>query len=66
MLMRVAADARLTNANSDSYSRLPPSVTTLYMLSRLDDLTFRRALARGDIHPEMDRRTAGSLLFKQA
>lgn len=61
MLMAVAADPRL-NANPGSL--LPPSITTLYLLSRLDDLSFKRALARGDIHPEMDRRAAGSLLHK--
>src|SRR4051794_16228364 len=34
MLMRVANDPKLTNANHASH--LPPSVTSLYLLSRLD------------------------------
>jgi hypothetical protein len=62
MLMRVAADPRLTKTKHVSF--LPPSPATLYQLSRLDDVTFRRALARGDIHADMDRAAAGALLDK--
>ncbi|MBX9778471.1 MAG: hypothetical protein K2Y71_29205 [Xanthobacteraceae bacterium] len=62
MLMRVAEDPRLTNANHASH--LPPSITSLYLLSRLDDLTFRRALSRGDISAEMERADAALLLSK--
>jgi N6-adenosine-specific RNA methylase IME4 len=61
-LMRVASDPRIAKANPGSL--LPPSPTTLHELSRLDDLTFRRALANGSIHPEMTRRDAGGLVHK--
>jgi hypothetical protein len=62
MLMAVAAKPRLSNTNPAAY--LPPSITRLYLLSRLDDVTYRRALARGDTFCEMDRRPAGGLLAK--
>src|SRR5262245_55434393 len=54
MLMKVAADSRLTNAKHASL--LPPSWYTLYELSKLPDDVFAAKLADGTIHPEMQRK----------
>jgi N6-adenosine-specific RNA methylase IME4 len=54
MLMRVATDRRLTNANHGSL--LPPSPRTLYELTKLSDEQFDAKLSSGEIHPEMLRR----------
>lgn len=59
MLMKVAADARLTDTNHGS--RLPPHWRTLYELTRVDDDTFEAALAAGRIRPDMERADAALL-----
>jgi len=53
MLMKIAADTRLTNAKHASL--LPSSWYTLYRLTTLSDEHFEAALADGTIHPEMTR-----------
>ena len=63
MLMKIAADPRLTNPKHASL--LPPSPTTLYILSRLDDIAFERAIAQGQIRADMRREQAGALVVKQ-
>lgn len=60
MLMRIANDERL--ANPQYVANLPPHIGTLYDLTRLDDLAFRRALNQGYIRPDMQRREAVSIL----
>jgi hypothetical protein len=54
MLMKIAADQRLTNANYGSL--LPPSWRTLYELTRLDDEQFEQGITDGTINPEMQRK----------
>jgi len=63
MLRKIAADPRLTNPNHASL--LPPSPTTLYFLSRLDEVAFERAIAQGQIRADMRREQAGALVVKQ-
>lgn len=58
-LMAIAADPRI--ADSDHAERLPASWGTLYQLTRLDDEAFERAIAIGDINPDMERRDAERL-----
>jgi hypothetical protein len=53
MLMKVAADRRLTKANHGSL--LPPSPRALYELTKLSDQQFNDKIATGEIHPEMER-----------
>src|SRR5215470_5679942 len=53
MLMKIAADKRLIKAKHASL--LPPSWFTLYLLTRLSDDAFDKALAQGKINPEMTR-----------
>jgi hypothetical protein len=55
-LMAIAADARLSNATHASH--LPPSWTTLYELTKLDDAQFEAKIADGTINPDMERREA--------
>jgi hypothetical protein len=52
-LMAVARDDRLRKAAHGQL--LPPSWRTLYELTRLTDLQFRRAIDIGAINPEMQR-----------
>lgn len=59
MLMKVAADERLTDANHGSH--LPPHWRTLYELTRVDDDTFAAAMATGGIRPDMERKDAALL-----
>tara|TARA_R110000868_G_scaffold29889_24_gene111143 strand:+ start:795 stop:1859 length:1065 start_codon:yes stop_codon:yes gene_type:complete len=59
MLMKIAADERLTKAQR--VSLLPASWGTLYELTRLDDDTFAAALEDGRIRPDMERNEAGLL-----
>jgi hypothetical protein len=59
MLMRVATDQRLTNANHVSH--LPPHLGTLHELTKLNDEIFERGLADGTIHPDMGRAVATGL-----
>jgi N6-adenosine-specific RNA methylase IME4 len=54
MLMKIAADQRITNANH--VSLLPPSVGTLVQINRMDDDTFERCVANGTIRPDVERR----------
>jgi hypothetical protein len=53
-LMQIAGDKRLTNVSPGKH--LPPSWTTLYELTRLDDDTLERKLRDGTIHPGMRRK----------
>lgn len=54
MLMAVANDARLSNAQYVAH--LPPSWGTLYDLTRLDDATLDARVRDGTINPAMDRK----------
>jgi hypothetical protein len=51
--MQIAGDKRLTNVSQGKH--LPPSWTTLYELTKLDDATFDQKLRDGSINPEMHR-----------
>jgi hypothetical protein len=53
-LMQIAGDKRLTNVSQGKH--LPPSWTTLYELTKLDDDTFDQKLHDGTINPEMQRK----------
>jgi hypothetical protein len=53
-LMQIAGDKRLTNVSQGKH--LPPSWTTLYELTKLDDATFDQKLRDGSINPEMRRK----------
>jgi len=53
-LMQIAGDKRLTNVSQGKH--LPPSWTTLYELTKLDDATFDQKLRDGSINPEMQRK----------
>jgi Protein of unknown function (DUF3102) len=53
-LMQIAGDKRLTNVSQGKH--LPPSWTTLYELTKLDDDTFDQQLRDGSINPEMQRK----------
>jgi hypothetical protein len=53
-LMQIAGDKRLTNVSQGKH--LPPSWTTLYELTKLDDDTLERKLRDGTIHPGMRRK----------
>jgi Protein of unknown function (DUF3102) len=53
-LMQIAGDKRLTNVSQGKH--LPPSWTTLYELTKLDDDTFDQKLRDGSINPEMKRK----------
>jgi N6-adenosine-specific RNA methylase IME4 len=53
-LMAIAADERLTNRAHVHV--LPPYWGTLYELTKLDDTGFEAAIAKGIVHPEMDRK----------
>jgi len=59
-LMEVAADQRIRKASQGSL--LPMAVTTLYELHRLTDDAFERALASGEINPDMTRAEATRLV----
>lgn len=62
MLMKIANTPRLTDPKHVSV--LPPSWGTLYELTKLDDKTFKQAMAKGTINPEMERKDAEALLGK--
>jgi Protein of unknown function (DUF3102) len=53
-LIQIASDKRLTNVSQGKH--LPPSWTTLYELTKLDDATFDQKLRDGSINPEMQRK----------
>lgn len=53
-LMKIAADTRISDPAHVQY--LPPSWGTLYELTKLDDVRFKRGIADGTIHPDMYRR----------
>ena len=59
MLMVIANDKRLSNTNHGSY--LPPSWRTLYELTKLDDVSFKKSIRDGTIHPDMLRKEATRL-----
>lgn len=61
-LMEIARDPRLTDTTHVSV--LPPSWGTLYELTKLDDKTFKAAMAKGTIHPGMERKDVETLLEK--
>ena len=50
-LMRIAADARITNYSA--LNNLPPAYTTLYELAQLDDATFHAAHENGLLTPTL-------------
>jgi Protein of unknown function (DUF3102) len=53
-LMQIAGDKRLANVSPGKH--LPPSWTTLYELTKLDDDTFDQKLRDGSINPKMRRK----------
>ena len=59
MLMTISSDRRLSNTNHGSY--LPPSWRTLYELTKLDDISFKKSIKDGTIHPDMLRKVATRL-----
>ncbi|MDP9236704.1 MAG: DUF3102 domain-containing protein [Chloroflexota bacterium] len=59
MLMAIARDPVLADAKHASL--LPPSPDSLYRLSRLPDGQLERALATGQIRPDMERRDVRAL-----
>jgi hypothetical protein len=61
--MRVAADPRL--AKRQHAAVLPPAVGTLEILRHLSDREFERGIQAGDIHPDMSRKQAQTLLKGQ-
>jgi len=52
--MQIARDKRLTNVSQGKH--LPPSWTTLYELTKLDDDAFDQKLRDGSVNPEMQRK----------
>lgn len=54
MLMAIARDPRLTNANHGSL--FPPHWRTLYEIHKLPDPLFQARIEDGTIHPECERR----------
>ena len=58
-LMAVGQDERLTNTNI--WTHLPPTWTTLYELTRLDDETLETAAKDGKINPDMLGKDAKAL-----
>ena len=56
MLMVIANDKRLTNTNYSSF--LPPSWRTLYELTKLDDVSFKKSVKDGNIHSDMFQKEA--------
>jgi N6-adenosine-specific RNA methylase IME4 len=64
MLMKVAADRRLTNAKH--VSLLPPHWGTLYQLTKLPDDVFRAKIKDGTIHPDMQRNEVAKVAKRQA
>lgn len=61
-LMRIASDARLSNATHESL--LPPNWGTLYELTKLDDDTFDARIEDGTINPGMERKAISTLIKK--
>ena len=61
--MQIAGDKRLTNVSQGKH--LPPSWTTLYELTKLDDDTFDQKLRDGSINPEMQRKDVARATGKQ-
>jgi hypothetical protein len=59
-LIAIAADHRIADPTRGSL--LPPSWRTLYELTKLDDKSFKQALAKGKINPDMERSDAEKLL----
>jgi hypothetical protein len=63
MLMRIAADERLTNTKH--VSLLPPSWGTLYELTKLDDRKLEEVIAQRVVHPEMDRKDIAHVIKRE-
>ena len=63
MLMAIGADCRISN--SKCVAILPPSVGTLYELTRLDDQHFDARLADGTIRPDLERSEAKAAVAQQ-
>ena len=59
MLMVISNDRRISNTKHISF--LPPSLGTLYELTKLDDLSFKISIKNRPIHPEMLRKEATRL-----
>jgi hypothetical protein len=59
-LILIAQHQTLTK--SSNLNLLPPSYTTLYTLTKLDDKAVSTAIKRGDIHPNMDGSDADELV----
>jgi Zn finger protein HypA/HybF involved in hydrogenase expression len=62
MLMRIAEHPILSDANHGSH--LPTSWRTLYELTRVPDPVLERALAKGLIHPAMERKHVPPMLVE--
>jgi hypothetical protein len=62
--MQIAGDKRLTNVSQGKH--LPPSWTTLYELTKLNDDTFDQKLRDGSINPEMLQRFADCGIGRRA
>jgi N6-adenosine-specific RNA methylase IME4 len=58
MLMAIAADGRLTKPQH--VALLPPAMSTLYELTRLNDEQFEKALKDGTINPDMERKAVST------
>jgi hypothetical protein len=63
-LMQIARDKRLTNVSQGKH--LPPSWTTLYELTKLDDDTFDQKLRDGSINPEMQHKDVARAPYPQS
>jgi hypothetical protein len=63
MLMKIAADKRLTNANI--VSLLPPHYSSMYEISKLDDEQLEARMADGTIRPTMERKDITAVLKKE-
>lgn len=57
--MNIATDERILKCSHGDI--LPASWTTLYEMTRLDNGTFKRAIADGTIHPGVERKTITAL-----
>jgi N6-adenosine-specific RNA methylase IME4 len=60
MYMKIGRDPRFANASLDSH--LPPSVHTLYAISRMPDSLYRQFVERGEIHFGTSRRDVVAIL----
>ncbi len=63
MLMKIAADPRI--ANAQRVALLPLAFSAIYELTRLSDAAFEQALRSGTINPEMTREQASQMVRVQ-